>query len=139
MARGAVTVGTTTVGTPERRARQTRWLGDSKNRLRSFPEEVREDIGAAIYWAQLGDKHPDAKPLAGFGGAGVLEIVENHDGDTYRAVYTVRFTDWLYILHCFQKKSKKRDETPKQDMNLIKERLKKAVEIEAAKTSKGEK
>jgi phage-related protein len=66
----------------------------------------------------------------------VLEIVENHDGDTYRAVYTVRFKEWLYILHCFQKKSKKRDETPKQDMNLIKERLKQAEAIEAAKTSK---
>jgi hypothetical protein len=77
MARGAVTVGIPTVGTPEKRARQTRWLGDSKNRLRSFPEEVREDIGTAIYWAQLGDKHPDAKPLSGFSGAGVLEIVEN--------------------------------------------------------------
>ena len=73
MARGAVTV-----GSAEKRTRQTRWLGDSRSRLRSFPQEVKDDIGAAIMWAQLGEKHPDAKPLRGFGGAGVLEVVENH-------------------------------------------------------------
>ena len=131
MARGAVTV-----GTAEKRARPTRWLGDSRRRLRSFPEEVKNDIGVAIMWAQLGDKHPDAKPLSGFGGAGVLEIVENHDGDTYRAVYTVRFKEWIYILHCFQKKSKRGKETPRHDINLIKERLKQAGEIEAAETAR---
>jgi phage-related protein len=129
VARGAVTV-----GSAEKRARQTRWLGDSKSRLRSFPEGVKDDIGAAIMWAQLGDKHPDAKPLSGFGGAGVLEVVENHDGDTYRAVYTVRFKEWIYILHCFQKKSKKGNETPRHDMNLIRVRLKQAEKLEAAET-----
>ena len=131
MARGAVTV-----GSAEKRARPTRWLGDSRTRLRSFPEEVKNDIGAAIMWAQLGDKHPDAKALSGFGGARVLEVVENHDGDTYRAVYTVRFREWIYILHCFQKKSKRGAETPRRDMNLIKERLKQAEKIEAAETSR---
>lgn len=106
------------------------WLGESRQRLRGFPEPVREDIGTALFWAQRGEKHSDAKPLRGFGGAGVLEIVENHDGDTYRAVYTVRFRERLYVLHCFQKKSKKGDGTPKRDLDLIQKRLKRAQELE---------
>ncbi len=69
------------------------WIGSSREDLKSFPTEVRRDIGFALRTAQNGEKHPSAKPLQGFGGASVLEIVENHDGDTYRAVYTVRFAE----------------------------------------------
>ena len=83
------------------------WRGSSRDDLKSFPTEVKRDIGFALDKAQRGDKHPSAKPLQGFGGAGVLEIVENHDGDTYRAVYTVRFVEAIYVLHCFQKKMSK--------------------------------
>ena len=83
-------------------------------------------MGHALDIAQQGKKHQDAKPLVGFGGAGVLEIVEDYAGDTYRAVYTVRFIGAVYALHAFQKKSKKGIETPKQEMDLIRRRLKKA-------------
>ncbi|MDX9974474.1 MAG: type II toxin-antitoxin system RelE/ParE family toxin, partial [FCB group bacterium] len=83
------------------------WIAGAREDLRRFPESVRQTIGYALYLAQNGAKHPDAKPLIGFSGAGVLEMVENHDGDTYRAVYTVRFKDAVYVLHAFQKKSKK--------------------------------
>jgi phage-related protein len=75
------------------------WIKSSKDDLREFPEEVVKQIGYALYFAQLGDKHPSAKPLKGFGGAGVLETVEDHDGDTYRAVYTVKFAGAVYVLH----------------------------------------
>lgn len=106
------------------------WLGDSLNRLRSFPEDVKDDVGAALMWAQMGDKHADAKPMRGFGGASVLEIVENHDSDTYRAVYIVRFKEKVYVLHCFQKKSKKGSETPRHDIKLIRERLEHARDLQ---------
>jgi len=107
-----------------------RWLGDSLDRLRRFPEDVKDDLGAARMWAQMGDKHADAKPMRGFGGASVLEIVENYDGDTYRAVYTVRFKERIYVLHCFQKKSKHGSETPQHDLKLIKERIEWARKLE---------
>ena len=102
------------------------WMGDSKDNLRTFPEEVKGVMGFALRQAQQGGKHPSAKPLKGFKGAGTLEIVENHDGNTYRAVYTVRFKGKLYVLHAFQKKSKKGIQTPQKDINLIKARLKRA-------------
>jgi phage-related protein len=89
-----------------------------------LPAEVRYVFGYAIFLAQMGGKHADAKPLKGFGGAGVLEVVENFDGDTYRAVYTVKFAGVVYVLDAFQKKAKKGRATPKADMNRIKERLK---------------
>jgi len=104
------------------------WVGSSREDLQSFPTEVKRDIGFALDTAQRGDKHPSAKPLQGFGGASVLEIVENHDGDTYRAVYTVRFAEAIYVLHCFQKKSKRGIKTPKKELDLIAARLKKAQE-----------
>lgn len=88
-----------------------------------MPEDV---FGFALHLAQTGKKHANAKPLRGFGGAGVLEVVEDHLGDTYRAVYTVKIDDAVYVLHCFQKKSKQGIETPKHDMDLIRERLKAA-------------
>lgn len=104
------------------------WIGSSGKDLRAMPEEVQDDIGYALYRAQMGDKHADAKPLTGFKGAGVLEIVENHDGDTYRAVYTVRFANAIYVLHAFQKKSKRGIATPQADLDLIKRRLQQATE-----------
>lgn len=91
-----------------------------------MPDEVQQTFGFALYQAQIGLLHPDAKPLKGFGSAGILEIVEDWRGDAYRAVYTVRFARALYVLHCFQKKSKYGVETPKPEMDLIRARLKEA-------------
>lgn len=105
-----------------------RWVGSSKEDLRSFPEEVRRQVGGALWDAQLGLKAPFAKPLKGFGGAGVLEIVDDFDGDTYRAVYTVRFAGVVYVLHAFQKKSKHGIATPRAELDLIEQRLKRARE-----------
>ena len=102
------------------------WIGSTKRDLKTFPDEVQDMMGHALDIAQQGKKHQDAKPLVGFGGAGVLEIVEDYAGDTYRAVYTVRFIGAVYALHAFQKKSKKGIETPKQEIDLIRSRLKKA-------------
>src|SRR5260370_15326018 len=106
--------------------KRVRWIGRSRADLREFPAEVRRAIGYALHFAQMGDTHSSAKPLKGFGGAGVLEIVEDNDGSTYRAVYTVRFFGAGYVLHAFQKKSKKGAQTPKPDIDLIKQRLKRA-------------
>ena len=103
-----------------------RWVGDSLSVLRGFPAEVRADIGIAIYVAQRGAKHPSAKPLKGFGSASVLEIVEDFRGDAYRAVYTVRFAGVIYVLHAFQKKSKRAIATPKREITLVRERLRAA-------------
>ena len=107
------------------------WIGSSRSDLASFPEDVKDSIGYAIYIAQRGGKHADAKPLRGFGGAGVLEIVEDHAGNTYRAVYTVRLAGRIYVLHVFQKKSKAGIKTPKPEIELIKSRLKRAEEEHA--------
>jgi len=104
------------------------FIGSSREDLKGFPEEVKQDIGYALYEAQKGRKPAVAKPLKGFSGAGVLEIVENFTGGTYRAVYTVRFQKVVYVLHCFQKKSKHGIKTPQQDIDLIKQRLKIAEE-----------
>ena len=104
------------------------FIGSSRDDLRDFPDEVKQDIGHALHMVQMGLKPNEAKPLRGFGGAGVLEIVENFFGDTYRAVYTVKFAEVVYVLHCFQKKSKKGVETPKHEIDLIKQRLKEAEE-----------
>src|SRR5262245_60239695 len=107
------------------------WIGSSKADLASFPEDVKDAIGYALYIAQCGGKHAYAKPLHGFGGAGVLEIVEDHVGDTYRSVYTVRFAGRIYVLHAFQKKSKAGIKTAKHEMELIRSRLKRAEEEHA--------
>lgn len=111
-----------------RTLREVYWIGGTREDVRRFPEEVRYSIGYALYVAQTGAKHAHAKPLRGFGNAGILEIVENHDGDAYRAVYTVRFEEVIYVLHAFQKKSKKGIATPKADIDLIKDRLKVAAQ-----------
>ena len=108
------------------------WVGSSRDNLRAFPAEVRALIGEALYRAQLGGEHPATKALKGFGGRGVLEIVDDFDGDAYRAVYTVKLAGRLYVLHAFQKKSKKGIETPLRDINLIKARLKRAEEEHAS-------
>jgi len=108
--------------------RALRWVGRSREDLRQFPEEARRNIGYALQFAQAGTKHPSAKPLHGFGGAAVLEIVEDHQADTYRAVYTVRFAEAVYVLHAFQKKSKSGIKTPKKEIELIRNRLRRAEE-----------
>ncbi|MGI8897729.1 MAG: type II toxin-antitoxin system RelE/ParE family toxin [Pyrinomonadaceae bacterium] len=99
------------------------WVGSSRKDLKGFPAEVRDVMGYALYQVQVGRKSPSAKPLAGFGGASVLEIVENFQTNTYRAVYSVKFSELVYVLHAFQKKSKKGIATPKPDLDLIKKRL----------------
>jgi phage-related protein len=105
------------------------WIGSSLLDLKEFPLEVQSDLGYALYFAQTNLKHPKAKPLKGFKGASVLEIVEDYDGDTYRAVYTVKLAGVVYVLHVFQKKSKHGIATPKQDIALIEKRLKLALEF----------
>jgi phage-related protein len=95
-----------------------------------MPDEVQQVFGFALYNAQIGSAHPAAKPLKGFGSAGVIEVVEDWRGNAYRAVYTVRFANAVYVLHCFQKKSKQGIKTPQHELNLIRERLKEA-EIQA--------
>ena len=104
------------------------WIGSSRRDLKSFPAEVKDVMGYALYQAQVGLKAPTAKPLRGFCGTSVLEVVEDHQTNTYRAVYTVKFADLVYVLHAFQKKSKKGIATPKPDMDLIKKRLRAAEE-----------
>ena len=103
------------------------WVGSSKEDLSGFPAEVRRRIGGALWEAQIGRKAPYAKPLRGFGGDGVLEIVDDFDGDTFRAIYTVRFAKAVYVLHAFKKKSK-RGLAPKVELDLIEQRLKRARE-----------
>ncbi len=98
------------------------WVGSSKKELGTLPDEVVDVFGYALHLAQSGLKHNQAKPLKGFGG--VLEVVEDFKRDTYRAVYTVKFTNAVYVLHCFQKKSKQGIKTPKPNLDMIKERLK---------------
>ena len=99
------------------------WVGSSRHDLASFPQPVRRDMGQALYVAQRGDTDPAAKPLKGFGGARVMEIVDRHDTNTYRAVYTVQFAEAIYVLHAFQKKSTRGTATPARDIDLIRRRL----------------
>ena len=118
------------MGIIQRMSKQARkplkWIGSAKRDLDSMPEDVKDLFGHAIDLAQAGGKHQDAKALSGFGSAGVLEVVEDFRSDTYRAVYTVKFAGWVYVLHCFQKKSKSGIKTPKEDMDMINARLKAA-------------
>jgi phage-related protein len=103
------------------------WIGTSLDDLKAFPEEVRKEIGFSLQLVQEGEKPPSAKPLKGFGGASVLEIVEDFDSDTFRAVYTVRLRSGIYVLHAFQKKSTRGIKTPKREIDLIEARLKEAI------------
>ncbi|NES98329.1 MAG: addiction module toxin RelE [Desertifilum sp. SIO1I2] len=104
------------------------WIASSLDDLKDFPEDVQQAVGYALYRAQCGEKHSSVKPLKGFKGASALEVVQDFEGDTYRAVYTVRFEEVLYVLHVFQKKSKHGIATPKQDIKLIDTRLMRAKE-----------
>jgi phage-related protein len=110
------------------------FVGSSRKDLRAFPTAVRAEIGQALFEAQLGDHPRNAKPLKGFGG--VLEIRDNFDGGTYRAVYTIRFEGVLYVLHAFQKKSSSEVATPQRHIDLIRQRLRDAEVLH--KASKGE-
>jgi phage-related protein len=105
------------------------WLGSSKKDLMSLPMGVRKFFGHSLDFAQHGQRHGSAKVLKGFGGAGVLEIVEHDQGNTYRAVYTVKFREAVFVLHVFQKKSKGGIATPKPDLDIIRERLKVAEKL----------
>ena len=105
------------------RPKDAKWIGSSQKDLRVMPEEIRDAFGYAIWIAQCGATHEGAKPLHGFG-TGVLEVVESNKSGTYRAVYTVRFEEIVYVLHVFQKKSKRGIATPKHDLDLIRSRLK---------------
>ena len=115
------------------------WIGSSYKDLLALPADVRRRFGYALSLAQHGDQDDAAKVFKGFGGAGVLEVVEDHMGNTFRAVYTVRFAEAVFVLHYFQKKSKSGIATPKADMNIIRERLKVAEalvqEIRRARTT----
>jgi phage-related protein len=113
----------------EEAARPIVWVGSSRKDLRVSPATVRRDVGYALYAAQQGETDPAAKPLRGFGGGSVLEIVADHRGDTWRAVYTVRYEEAVYVLHAFQKKSKRGIATTKRDIDLIHQRLAEAERI----------
>jgi phage-related protein len=108
--------------------RPVRWVGSSKEDLTAFPNEVKTRVGGALWDAQVGLKSPAAKPLKGFGGAAVLEVVVDFDGNTFRTVYTVRFARAVYVLHAFQKKSRRAIATPKSELDLIRTRLARANE-----------
>jgi len=103
--------------------KELRFVGSSRENIQAFPEEVKDDIGYALYEVQKGVKPHCAMPLKGFIGAHVMELVENFDGNTYRAVYTVSFKEVVYVLHCFQKKSTRGIKTPLREIELIKKRF----------------
>ncbi|MGE0469648.1 MAG: type II toxin-antitoxin system RelE/ParE family toxin [Nitrospira sp.] len=107
-----------------RQERPLEWIGSSYKDLMALPADVRRFFGYALSLAQAGDQHDDAKVLKGFGSAGVLEVVEDDRSGTYRAVYTVKFKEAVFVLHCFQKKSKHGIATPKEDLAIIRARLK---------------
>ena len=100
-------------------AKPLAWVASSRADLKELPDQVQRAFGYALYLAQCGDRPPNAKPLKGFGGSGVVEVIEDHDRSTYRAVYTVQLEGIVYVLHVFQKKSKKGSATPKADLTLI--------------------
>lgn len=105
------------------------WIASSKKDLSDFPEDVKKTMGYGLHQAQIGKKSDNAKPLKGFGGADILEIIDEDASGTYRTVYTVKFKDVILVLHAFQKKSKQGIKTPEQDINLIKNRFKQGQEL----------
>lgn len=114
-----------------------KWIGSSREDLKKFPDEVINEIGHGLYLAQMGDRHTHAKTLSGFGSAKIIEIRENDRSGTYRVIYTVQMTEFIFVLHAFQKKSKSGIATPKEDIDTIKRRLKEAESL--YKELKGEK
>lgn len=123
---------------PIHRVRPVEWIASSYKDFRTFPDDVQDHMGYALHLAQTGSKHDDAKPLKGFGGAGVLEVVSDHMGDTFRAVYTVKFALAIYVLHAFQKKSKSGVKTPAGDIELVARRLRLAEADYQARVGKGQ-
>ena len=117
----------------ETELKELEWIASSRKDMQALPRPVQRTFGYALYAAQLGEKPPEAKPLKGFGGAGVLELIEDYRGDTYRAVYTVRFAIKVYVLHVFQKKAKHGIATPEQELDLIRDRLKRAESLYTGK------
>lgn len=115
--------------TPEASFKPLIWVGSSRRDLRAFPGPVQDHVGYALYVAQRGGKHRDTKTLSGFGGAGVVEVVKDFRGDTFRAVYTLRYAGAVYVLHAFQKKSETGRETTRRDIELIQQRLREAEQI----------
>jgi phage-related protein len=111
------------------------WMGDSLDVLREFPAPVQDEMGYALYLSQIGRVHAEAKPLKGFG-PGVVEVVSDHRGDTFRTVYTVRLAGTVYVLHAFQKKSTKGIATPRRELNLVKARLKLAEALHRERETK---
>ncbi len=109
------------------------WVGSSYKDFVSFPDAIQQEMGHALYLAQIGRIHSSAKPLKGFGGAGTVELVEDDQHGTYRAVYTVKFESAIYVLHAFQKKSKKGIKTPREEIELVRRRLKVAEEDDLAR------
>ena len=121
--------------TPNKPLRSLEFIASSRRDLGEFPDKVREEIGYALYRAQLGERAAGVKTLSGFGGGGVVEIIEDHAGDSYRCVYTVKLKSAVYVLHAFMKKSKRGAETPRHDIDLIRARLRAAqAEDEIAQT-----
>ena len=110
--------------------KEVMWIGESRKKLKEFPLPVRKEIGDALFIAQAGSTSPEARPIKGVG-SGVFEIRADHRTDTYRAVYAVKFGARLYVLHCFQKKSRRGIKTPKKDLDLVRRRLRMAQELEA--------
>jgi phage-related protein len=106
------------------------WVGSSRKDFSVFPEEVKSEMGYGLFQAQEGFRHRKTKTLAGFGGAGVVEIVSDYRGDAFRTVYTVRFASIVYVLHAFQKKSKTGSATPQIEINLVRQRLREAEKLE---------
>jgi phage-related protein len=111
------------------------WVASSRRDIKSFPKQVRSDIGQALYTAQMGETDPAAKPLQGFGGARVMEIIDRYDTNTYRCVYTVQFANVIYVLHAFQKKSKSGIATPQKDIDLIRRRLAEAQRLDRQRSN----
>ena len=107
------------------------WVTSSKKDLQTFPTDVQDVMVSALNLARVGEKHQDAKPMKGFTGSGVLEVVDDYDGDTYRAVYTVRLSEAVFVLHAFKKKSTRGIKTPQRDIELVKRRLQAAEEYNA--------
>lgn len=119
-----------------RPARALRWIGSSRKDYMEFPSQVQDSFGFELFLAQTGQHPPSAKPLKGFG-SGVVELIDNHDGDTYRAVYTVRFDEAIYVLHSFKKKSKHGIRTPQTELELIRARLRDAEALYARNKEHG--
>jgi phage-related protein len=113
---------------PAQPRKPLKWVGSSKRDLNDMPEDVKDVFGHAIDLAQAGGRHQDAKALSGFGSAGVLEVVEDFRGNTVRAIYTVKCSGWVYVLHCFKKKPRAGIKTPKEDQDLVKTRLRAAAQ-----------